>query len=215
MACECSALGLDEMFDERMARWDVRRFRRRGLPKRARRLLSAIERTAQLSGASALEIGAGAGGLTITMLRRSLAVAHTVDASPAFARAARELAREYGVADRMHVAVGDFAADPDVASEADVVVLDRVICCYPGLEELLRPAADRARRLIALTYPRPGCLTRRVIGGLNACHALFRRRFRMHYHAPRRVQEILREKGFAPTVAGHAGVWEILVAARG
>jgi magnesium-protoporphyrin O-methyltransferase len=207
-------LGLDEMFNERTAAWDVRRFRRRGLTRRARLLLRAIERAVPLAEASALEIGAGAGGFTITMLQHSLRSAQTVDASPAFAHAARSLAREYHVQDRMDVVAGDFAADPGIASDADVVVLDRVICCYPGLEALLRPAADRARRIVAMTYPRPGWLTRRIIGSLNACQALFRRRFRMHYHAPRRVHAILREQGFATTVAGHAGLWEIVVAAR-
>jgi phospholipid N-methyltransferase len=214
MPCDCSALGLDEMFNERTARWDVRRFQRRGLPGRARRLLTAIEGATRLPDSTALEIGAGAGGLTISMLQRSLASAETVDASPAFARAATGLAREYGVEDRMHVVIGDFAADPALAQAADVVVLDRVICCYPGLEQLLRPAAARARRVVALTYPRPGWLTSRIIATLNTGQALFRRRFRMHYHPPRRVHAILREEGFAPAIAGHAGIWEIAVATR-
>jgi magnesium-protoporphyrin O-methyltransferase len=214
MPCDCTGLGLDEIFNERTARWDLRRFRRKGLPARARRLLSAIETTTPLAGSTALEIGAGAGGFTVTMLRRSLAAAEMVDASPAFADAAHTLALEQGVLDRMRIVVGDFAADPAVAAEADIVVLDRVICCYPGLEPMLRPAAAHARRVIALTYPRPGWLTRRIIATLNGGQKLLRRRFRMHYHPPRLVHALLREEGFTPAIAGHAGVWEIAVGVR-
>ena len=214
MPCDCAGLGLDEIFNERTARWDLRSFRRRGLPKRARRLLTAIERTTPVRGATSLEIGAGAGGFTITLLQRSLAAAEMIDASPAFADAARVLAREHGVQDRMRIVVGDFAADPGVAADADIVVLDRVICCYPGLEELLRPAAAHARRIVALTYPRPGWFSRLVIATLNAGQRIFRRRFRMHFHPPARVHTLLREAGFTPRVAGHAGFWEIAVATR-
>jgi magnesium-protoporphyrin O-methyltransferase len=214
MPCDCSGLGLDEIFNERTARSDVRRFRRHGLPKRARRLLSAIRDATPLDSATALEIGAGAGGLTITMLRLSLASAQTVDASPAFVEAARTLARENGVADRMNVVAGDFAADPAAAAEADIVVLDRVICCYPDLDALLRPAAAHSRRVLALTYPRSGWLAHRIIALINGGQALFRRRFRLHYHTRARVQSLLRAAGFEPTVTGHAGLWEILIARR-
>ena len=214
MPCDCSGLGLDEIFNERTARWDARRFRRRGLPTRARRLLNAIQRATPIDNATALEIGAGAGGLTITMLQQSLARAETIDASPAFAEATRALARERALEDRIRIVVADFAADPGIAAAADIVVLDRVICCYPGLEDLLLPAARHARRIIALTYPRPGWLTRRIIGLLNTGQAAFRRRFRMHFHPPSRVSALLSEAGFTPSIAGHAGFWEILVAKR-
>jgi hypothetical protein len=50
--------------------------------------------------------------------------------------------------------LGDFAAIAATLCDADVVTLDRVICCYPDAEALLRGAAGRARRLLAFTYPR-------------------------------------------------------------
>jgi magnesium-protoporphyrin O-methyltransferase len=214
MPCDCSSIGLDEIFNERTARLDVRRFRRRGLPKRARRLLRAIARNEPLAGATSLEVGAGIGALSLTILERGAVRAATIDAAPAFAAAAEELAAERQLTDRLKVVVGDFAAHPELAEPADMVVLDRVICCYPGLEHLLRPAAERARRILALTYPRDRWWVRWAVGILNGLQRLFRRRFRMYHHPPAVVHRLLAERGFLPQVVGHTAFWEILVARR-
>jgi hypothetical protein len=60
-------------------------------------------------------------------------------------RFARRLAGRYqkhGLDWRIH----DLAADPGAVEPADLVVLHRVVCCYPDYERLLGAAADHARR---------------------------------------------------------------------
>src|SRR5207302_1866448 len=49
--------------------------------------------------------------------------------------------------------LGNFAAIAASLSEADVVTLDRVVCCYPDASALLGAAAARSRRLLAFTHP--------------------------------------------------------------
>jgi Methyltransferase domain len=210
----CGSLGYDEVFNARSARRELQRFRRRGLGVRARRLVRALAAATPLRGVTALEIGAGIGGVTVTLLERGTERAETVDAVPAFVAATHENATQRGLSDRLTVREGDFAANPDGYDTADVVVLDRVICCYPELHRLLPPAAQHARHAIALTYPRDSWWVRRVVRLLNGAQRIFRRRFRMYFHSPDLVRQMLIEAGFAPRVAGHAGVWEILVAGR-
>jgi hypothetical protein len=80
--------------------------------------------------------------------------ATVVEASPAYFEVARgEVESRYGSRPTEFV-VGDFPAMAPTLPDADVVTLDPVVCCYPNAEDLLRSAAQRARRLVAFSYPR-------------------------------------------------------------
>lgn len=214
MTCDCcTTAALGEVFGERHSRRDARRFRRKGLERRARRLLDALAAAAPLGGATSLEIGAGIGGLSITLLERGAARADAVDASPAAAMVARELAEEAGVADRFSMQVGDFAA-LGIEERYDVVILDRVVCCYPGWRELLGPAAAAARRALAMSYPREAWYNRAFRRLLNGAMALLRMDFRFYIHSPAAMHGLLREQGLEARVVGREGPWELVVAKR-
>jgi hypothetical protein len=43
---------------------------------------------------------------------------------------------------------------------ADLVILHRVVCCYPDYERLLTAAADHARRALVFSYPPRNPLSR-------------------------------------------------------
>ena len=154
MPCNCAVSGLNEMFDDRLARHEAKRFRKRGLNVRARKLLHAIENALPLPSLRSLEVGAGVGGLTISLLRRGVAHASIVDASRAYVATARLLADEMGVGERLDIECGDFVERAPALESVDLVVLDRVVCCYPAWQQLLPEAAHKANRAIALTWPR-------------------------------------------------------------
>ena len=65
-------------------------------------------------------------------------------------QAAALLARS-GMTDRVRRRFVDIATSPDEVEPADVVVLHRVVCCYPDYERLLSAAASHAKRLSSLT----------------------------------------------------------------
>lgn len=201
------------MFGERFARREALRFRSRGLPERAERLIEAVRPLVQFHEATVLEGGAGVGGISIELLRRGVRQATVVDAIPAAIRTARQLAEEYGVTHRMSGVVGDFA-EMDDETVHDLVVLDRVVCCYPDWRALLEAAATRASRVIAFTYPRSAWWTRCGVSAGNAALWMMRRRFRVHVHPPDQMHALLRSHGFAPRVTERLGAWEICVAPR-
>src|SRR5262245_50590215 len=124
MACTCTDVGLDEVFNERFARRDAARYRKHGLPRRAQRLVQMIEGFIDPKGQRSLEGGAGAGALTVELLRRGVSEAEAIDATPIAMEYARTLAAEFGVADRASFKIGDFA-DPALSMRpADIVILD-------------------------------------------------------------------------------------------
>lgn len=205
----CCNNGLADVFTEAASRKDADRYRRKGLPARARKLLAAV---GALKDRTTLEIGVGAGGVTVEMLRRGAAHAVGVDAIPGQLQAARRLATEFGVVDRADFVLGDFT-ERDV-DNADVVVLDRVICCYPEWRALLTSAASRAQMTVAMTYPRDVAFMRFATAAMNVFWKLRRSAFRFHVHPIDEMHALLKMHGFRLDVpSAHLG-WEILVARR-
>jgi hypothetical protein len=213
MPCSCGSLGCADVFGDRLARREVNRFRKRGLDPRSGRLLDALAARVRLAGARALEVGAGAGGLTVSMLERGVAHVSIIDAAPAYIDAARRLATERGVADALSAELGDYA-DTAPGESVDFVVMDRVVCCYPSWRGLRERASAQAGAAIALAYPRPRGYNRFGIALINGIMRLRRSMFRVFVHPPQEMHAFLERRGFAPEVVGHTAFWELVVAVR-
>jgi 2-polyprenyl-3-methyl-5-hydroxy-6-metoxy-1,4-benzoquinol methylase len=214
VACDCASVGLDEIFTDRQARRDARRFLHRGPDRRAQRLLLAIEAVQPLKDARTLEIGAGVGGLSIELARRGAASALAIDAMPPSVAEAKRLIDRCGVGEQVRVLEGDFTVLADRIADADIVILDRVVCCYPEGPALLEIAASHARSLVALSYPRRVWWTGAFFGAVNTGQRLLRRQFRLFLHPPAELHRRLRAQGFTPRVVGRYWPWELVVAAR-
>ena len=152
MAGCCDPRGCDEFFNPRFARRVARRYRRKGLDRAARRMVAFLE-SRGVDGATVLEIGGGVGEIGLELLGRGAARALTLELSPAYDAEAARLAREAGVEGRVERRRHDIAVDPAAVEPADVVVLHRVVCCYPDYERLLGAAGTHARRLLVFSHP--------------------------------------------------------------
>lgn len=208
----CCTRGLDEVFDNKFAERDARRYRKSGLPPRSRKLLAAIETVLPLANRSVLEGGVGAGAFIVELLRRGAGHAVAIDAAHAQLASTRQLAREYNVDQRTEFVHGDFATTE--LPPADLVVLDRVVCCYPEWRPLLTRATHCAKQVIALTYPRDTRAFRFVHTLMDFWFVITRSDFRFHIHPIPEMQQLLRQAGFDLRVVGKYYWWEILVAER-
>jgi 2-polyprenyl-3-methyl-5-hydroxy-6-metoxy-1,4-benzoquinol methylase len=203
----CDPGGYDEVFGAGFARRTARRYRRRGLDPTAGRLVDFLAADG-LDGATVLEIGGGVGSIGVELLRRGAARATTLELSTAYDDEARRLAREAGVADRVERRIADVAADPDAVEAADLVVLHRVVCCYPDHPRLLGAAADLCRARLAFSHPPRNPLSRLVVASQNAVCAVGRREFRAFVHPPAAMLDVLAGHGLRPAYR-HAGmVWQ-------
>lgn len=213
--CSPSAVNdLDKHFDRQRAEEDAADYLENGLGERGEKLLAHLD-THTPGFRDALDIGCGAGALHQEMLLRGLVKRATaVDGSQAFLEAARQNAASLELDGRVDYLHHDFALDPGAAPAADVVLLDRVLCCYPELDGLLAPAAQKARHYLVLSYPSKAPWVRLLFLWLAFKKALTRSKFRLYYHEPRRIEAILREAGLQPVFEDRVDEWQLGVYQR-
>src|SRR5690606_25330414 len=131
----------------------ARAYRRSGPTASAERIVEFAEANG-LTGASVLEIGGGIGEIQLEVLRRGAARTTNLELSNAYETEAGRLLDEAGMRERATRIVGvDLAVRPDAVERADVVVLHRVVCCYPDYERLLGAAARNAKRAVIFSHP--------------------------------------------------------------
>lgn len=203
---ECCA-ALQQQFDEKRARRELRRYRRRGAPRSTRLLIEALEQTG--AGESLLDIGGGIGMIQDALLHDGVRSGTGVDASAAYLAAAEELARERGYRDRLELLHGDFVSAAADVKPADSVTLDRVICCYPDMEALVSLSAARARRLYGIVVPRENALTRVGLRLANTFLKLSGSGFRAYIHPLQRIEAILRAQGLRRLSRRETLVWTV------
>jgi SAM-dependent methyltransferase len=213
MVCCTRYCAAEAKFDRKVAERDLRRYQRRGVAAVTKLMLSELRRW-PLEGADILDVGGGIGVISMELAAASVRSATVVEASPAYLEVARhEVESRYGSRPTKFV-LGDFAAIAPTLPDADIVTLDRVVCCYPDAEALLRGVAARARRLIALTYPRDRWYTRTFVGIQNFWRKRTGNAFRSFIHPPQRMGAVLEAAGFVRAARQGAGVWVLDVFQR-
>jgi magnesium-protoporphyrin O-methyltransferase len=201
------------MFSERGARAQARSYRRSGLDAGSRRIVALLKERG-VDGLTLLEVGGGIGAIQIELLKAGLARAVSVELTPTYEKSAAELLREAGFQDRVERRVMDFVnAGADIGA-ADIVVMNRVICCYPDLPRLAGAAADHARGLLVMTFPKERWWTRVMVWMANAGMSLTRREFRLFLHPMAEILATGEKHGLRLSV-DHPGLfWEIAAMER-
>jgi magnesium-protoporphyrin O-methyltransferase len=204
----------DDEFDEAIAERDLRAYRRHG-PGRTTRMLADALATPDVAGMTVLDIGGGIGSLHRLLIEAGAASAVDVDASGPYLEAARAEADRLGLSARVAFVHGDLVstAESDVAA-ADLVALDRVVCCYPDVDALVGAAARLTKRRLGIAVPPDGPLARLAIGTINAWQRVIRSRLRMHAHAHAAIAAAAASFGLVPRAEMKAGLWRVLVFER-
>ena len=209
--CSCDEIG--QQFDSKTAEKDLRRFRRRG-PIRSTRLLIDELLAIGVGGASVLDIGGGIGAIHHALLDAGATAATHVDLSAEYIAAARDESTRRGHADRVQFVHADFVTVATDLGDADVVTLDRVICCYPDLDGLVARAAGKARRLFGAVYPRDVWWMRLSVTLVNVVCRIRRTTFRVFVHPPALIDAALRQQGFERRALRRTLPWEVVTYAR-
>jgi magnesium-protoporphyrin O-methyltransferase len=177
-------------------------------------MLLEMIRPEEATGATVLDIGGGVGVIDQELLRRGASRAVLVDASPAYLDAARQAATDAGLLERWEIVAGDFVCRADQVAAADIVTLDRVICCYRAVDELVPASAAHARRLYGLVLPRDRWYVPLLIRLENVRHWLRRSAYRAYAHANSRVDEHLRAAGLSLRSEAFTSVWRVALFER-
>ena len=213
---ECCGTGCDgyaSPIDEKVVRADVERYRRRGPDPTTAILLRMIEAEG-VAGGTLLDIGGGIGVIDHELLRAGASRAVLVEASPEYLEAARGAAREAGMEDRMAVAAGDFVRHAAGFAEADIVTLDRVVCCYPDADALVSASAAKARRLYGLVLPRDRWYVRLAIRLDNLRYRFRRHGYRAHAHSHAGIDALTRAQGLRVRSEAFTALWRVVLYRR-
>ena len=100
---------------------------------------------------------------------------------------------------------------------ADIVTLDRVICCYGDMETLVRLSSAMALKFYGLVYPRDGLcfrmvwkfwswLDRNVLRRSPACNS--------YLHSGKMVDQIVRANGMKRQFVRNVGIWKVVLYRR-
>lgn len=212
MTC-CQCEGIESEFNRKTAIGNLEQYRKKGPAQTTRLLLDALH-SEGVEGMTLLDVGGGVGVIEHELLRAGVRSAVDVDASTAYIEAAKQEAARQGHADRINFHHGDFVAVAPEISPADIVTLDRVICCYHDMHALVGLSAARARKLYGVVYPRDTWWMKLALRLGNVYFRIKRSPFRVYAHPTAAVEAILRDNGLTRRFYRTANIWQVAVYAR-
>jgi magnesium-protoporphyrin O-methyltransferase len=180
----CCSSDYRRFFNRKFASRDAERYRENGLTGSSQALVALA---GDVQGASVLDIGGGVGAIELELLAAGAERATNVELSGGYEEAAAGLLAERGLAERVERRVADFVADADAIEPHDVVVMHRVICCYPDVDSLVGTAASHAKRRLLVTYPQERVWMRAGLMLINLWLFLSRCGFRTYVHPVSRI----------------------------
>jgi magnesium-protoporphyrin O-methyltransferase len=211
--CQCCAVDYDEQFNAEEARRDLLDYRANGPDPSTKRLLDVLVAEG-VHGATLLDIGGGIGAVQLELLKAGVSRSVDVDASSAYLAAAEAEADELGWRDRTRYLHGDFTLLASEVEPADVVTLDRVICCYPDARALIGRSAAKARRLYGLVHPVDRWWTRAIARISNLAYRVFRNPYRMYVHRQGLIDTLLEGEGLELMAVRSRRFWRSAVYRR-
>lgn len=204
----------ENAFDTKYAQGDLDTYRAKGPQNSTRALLDIIRAATNVRGATVLDIGGGVGAVHHELLKDGATFATDVDGSSAYITASKQEAQRLNHADRITHKLGDFVDIVADVADADIVTLDRVICCYPDVTSLASAAARRAKRVIGLVWPRDTWWMHIGLGGFNVVERFGKYPLYQTFHRVADVDRVIGEHGLTLNASKNAGMWHVRVYAR-
>ena len=209
----CDPVPYRRFFNTKEANRRLKNYRKRGLDARAADIVDYLK-TQDIAGADVLEVGGGVGDLQVELLKAGADRALNIELSDAYEDAAIQLAEEEGLGDRMDRRFGDFVEVESELESADIVVLNRVVCCYPFMERMMNAAVAKADKHLGLVFPRGRWWTKTFFGLGNLYWAVRSCDFRGFVHPPDEIERVATDNGFVVRHRSNDLTWQAVVYER-
>jgi len=207
MPCNCCEI-TDNAFSETEAKAELKGYRKKGPAKQTRLILEGI-RSLGLKNSALLDIGGGIGVIHHELLEDVAREATHVDSSSAYLKEAKQEAARRCHDERVRFIHADFTDVANDLAKADIVTLDRVVCCYPDYRGLLKAAAEHSKSALALTYPREVWYLQIGFKIMNFLQKLRKDPFRIFLHPISEMDSLLKDEGFERVSLRRLFVWEM------
>ena len=212
MSCsQCK--GIEEQFDPKSEQGDLKGYRNKGLSKTTRWLVDAVSKDG-VEGLSVLDIGGGVGMIQHSLLEGGATKATHVDASQAYIEAATEEAQRRNLAEQITFHHGNFVELAPEIEPADIVTLDRVICCFDDMHALVKSSSEKAKKYYGLVFPNDTWWIKLFFSMGNFFMGLGRDSFRVFIHSSDEVERIINSNGLKRDYYKLGLFWQVIVYAR-
>jgi magnesium-protoporphyrin O-methyltransferase len=210
--CQCQ--GIETRFDRKHAAGRLKEYRRNGPKETTRQLIAALQAEG-FAGMTLLDIGGGVGDIQHEMLRQGLSHATDCEASTAYLEACRQEAERLGHSTQINHLQGNFVELAKDIPPADIVTLDRVLCCFNDMYSLVNLSAQKAKRFYGIVYPIDRWWTRLgLLLTYNFLNWLQRNPMRMFVHPTEAVEAVIKSNGLTRCFFREMGVWQVAVYSR-
>ncbi len=209
--CQCQ--GIEAQFDWRKAARKLETYRAHGPDLTTRILIDALKAEG-VEGMTLLDIGGGVGAIQHELLRSGVQSVTNVEASIAYIAAARAEHEQQGHADCVDHRHGNFVDLAADISPANIVTLDRVICCYHDMQGLVSLSAARAQKLYGVVYPRDTWWVKVGFAIENFFYRLRQSPFRVFVYSTEAVEAVVSSHGLKRRFSHKTLVWQAVVYAR-
>lgn len=205
----CNPSGYEQLFSSREAQKSLRLYDKNGLNKMAMRMVDYLKRRG-LDGHRIIEVGGGIGAVQVELLKAGAASAVNVELSNGYQEVAAQLVLREALEGRVEQRIGDFT---EIAKgmEADAVIMNRVICCYPHMERLMNAALAASRKFVAATFPRDRMMFHVYVGLEDLYNRMRGVDFRAYIHPPRAILDTARRAGFDVAFSERDFMWHGVV----
>jgi len=206
MPCCCPHSQSASKFFSLFAKSYRRRFNKKGFERSQRQLISGINKAGK-DDKSLLEIGCGVGYLHQMLVEQGAKSALGVELSANMIIEAKGWARQRGLDKQLSYLEGDFIDLAEDINSMDMVIMDKVICCYPDAERLVQHSLEKCKQSIAVSYPRKTWYTRLGVQISATILKLFGSNFRPYVHDPELIETWILQQGFKKIFQDQTTVW--------
>jgi len=210
MTCCGHCRDAGDFFNERTAKRELKKYRRKGPEKSTRLLIESIPDEAAAN-STLLDIGGGIGAIPFELFKKGIQQSVNVDASRAYQSVSKKEAAERNLTEKTEYYFGDFTDVAPTLSNADIVTLDKVICCYPDVNLLLKSSLEKTGSYYGLVFPRENLLTRIGFRLINLWFKIRRSEFRTYIHPHKKVDEIIQSHGFRKKSQDKTILWQVVL----
>jgi len=161
-----------------------------------------------------LDIGGGIGAIQYDLIKVGASGGTSIEASSAYIDVVKDEILQNGLVERVNFKHGDFTTMASDVDLADIVTLDKVICCYDDMSELVGLSSKLAQKIYAVIYPRDVWWTKLGFLMMNFYTKIKGSSFRTFIHPSKKVEEIIFGNGLKRNYYATTLVWQVAIFTR-